>query len=101
MPEFEKRICVTGLTAPVAESVNVTVLLFVTAAFPLITTVPVGAGAPLLTRTSTLAAVAKLAAASQATADSACGPLSMAVESHVIEKGAPTASPSGAPSRKN
>jgi hypothetical protein len=42
LPAFEKRIWLTALSASVAESVSVTLLLFVAAASPLITTVPVG-----------------------------------------------------------
>jgi hypothetical protein len=42
-PVFENRICVTPLSASLADSVSVTAVVFVTVAPLLITTVPVGA----------------------------------------------------------
>ena len=77
MPSLEKRICVTAPCVSEADSVKVTVVLFVAGALPLMTTEPVGAR--LSTVTEIAVVVAVFPDVSRARACSVCVPLDAVV----------------------
>ena len=85
VPVLEKRICVIGLSASLAESESVTVRLFVRPASPFITMVP--AGGAVLSIVTLMVLVAVFPAASRARAESVCTPSATPVVLHDFEYG--------------